>query len=252
MLPRWWCVTSLLLTSRVEESPDLNQAVLAVETHENQMLASQWLLLRYSRADACKQISSIRVESSRMCVCVKLSLCQKARPRACHLRTGSWKTALRLLLHNQRCAACAAGKRAPAASMTPLPAVGVPIPLPHLDGLDSLHSIVQLPRGIPVATAAIGKRYQHRPVGGAHAGNVRPAPAGGHAGVPRYQARLEAEVTAKAQRLEALGWEAYAAELAAAAGKRGDARLHLCGPRAIWCKRPTFKSEVVSWRTLAA
>jgi 5-(carboxyamino)imidazole ribonucleotide mutase len=42
------------------------------------------------------------------------------------------------------------------ASMTPLPVVGVPVPLEHLSGLDSLLSIVQMPAGIPVATVAIG------------------------------------------------------------------------------------------------
>jgi 5-(carboxyamino)imidazole ribonucleotide mutase len=42
------------------------------------------------------------------------------------------------------------------ASVTPLPVIGVPVPLKHLDGLDSLLSIVQMPAGIPVATVAIG------------------------------------------------------------------------------------------------
>ena len=42
------------------------------------------------------------------------------------------------------------------ASVTPLPVVGVPVPLKHLDGLDSLLSIVQMPAGIPVATVSIG------------------------------------------------------------------------------------------------
>ncbi len=42
------------------------------------------------------------------------------------------------------------------ASMTPLPVIGVPVPLAHLDGLDSLLSIVQMPAGIPVATVAVG------------------------------------------------------------------------------------------------
>ena len=42
------------------------------------------------------------------------------------------------------------------ASVTPLPVVGVPVPLKHLDGMDSLLSIVQMPAGIPVATFAIG------------------------------------------------------------------------------------------------
>ena len=42
------------------------------------------------------------------------------------------------------------------AAVTPLPVIGVPVPLAHLDGLDSLLSIVQMPAGIPVATVAIG------------------------------------------------------------------------------------------------
>jgi 5-(carboxyamino)imidazole ribonucleotide mutase len=42
------------------------------------------------------------------------------------------------------------------ASVTPLPVIGVPVPLKYLDGLDSLLSIVQMPSGIPVATVAVG------------------------------------------------------------------------------------------------
>jgi 5-(carboxyamino)imidazole ribonucleotide mutase len=42
------------------------------------------------------------------------------------------------------------------ASVTPLPVIGVPVPLKYLDGMDSLMSIVQMPAGIPVATVAIG------------------------------------------------------------------------------------------------
>ena len=42
------------------------------------------------------------------------------------------------------------------ASVTTLPVVGVPVPLKHLDGMDSLLSIVQMPAGIPVATMAVG------------------------------------------------------------------------------------------------
>lgn len=43
------------------------------------------------------------------------------------------------------------------AAVTPLPVIGVPVPLKHLDGMDSLLSIVQMPAGIPVGTLAIGK-----------------------------------------------------------------------------------------------
>ena len=42
------------------------------------------------------------------------------------------------------------------AAVTTLPVIGVPIPLKQLDGIDSLLSIVQMPRGVPVATVAIG------------------------------------------------------------------------------------------------
>lgn len=42
------------------------------------------------------------------------------------------------------------------AAVTPLPVIGVPVPLKHLEGMDSLLSIVQMPAGVPVATVAIG------------------------------------------------------------------------------------------------
>lgn len=42
------------------------------------------------------------------------------------------------------------------AAVTPLPVIGVPVPLKYLDGMDSLLSIVQMPAGVPVATVAIG------------------------------------------------------------------------------------------------
>src|SRR5207253_5469255 len=48
------------------------------------------------------------------------------------------------------------------AANTPLPVIGVPVPSTSLNGLDALLSIVQMPRGVPVATVAIG--------GGANAG----------------------------------------------------------------------------------
>ncbi|WP_449385583.1 5-(carboxyamino)imidazole ribonucleotide mutase [Cellulomonas soli] len=42
------------------------------------------------------------------------------------------------------------------ASVTPLPVIGVPVPLAYLDGMDSLLSIVQMPAGVPVATVSVG------------------------------------------------------------------------------------------------
>ena len=50
------------------------------------------------------------------------------------------------------------------AALTSLPVIGVPVPLKYLDGMDSLLSIVQMPKGIPVATVAIG------PAGATNAG----------------------------------------------------------------------------------
>ena len=63
------------------------------------------------------------------------------------------------------------------ASVTPLPVIGVPVPLAHLDGMDSLLSIVQMPAGVPVATVSIGGARHprllaaphHRAGGGAEA-----------------------------------------------------------------------------------
>ena len=42
------------------------------------------------------------------------------------------------------------------AAVTPLPVIGVPVPREHLDGIDSLLSIVQMPAGVPVATVSVG------------------------------------------------------------------------------------------------
>ena len=42
------------------------------------------------------------------------------------------------------------------ASVTPLPVIGVPVPLEYMDGMDSLLSMVQMPAGVPVATVAVG------------------------------------------------------------------------------------------------
>ncbi|MGW8401532.1 AIR carboxylase family protein, partial [Streptomyces lydicus] len=42
------------------------------------------------------------------------------------------------------------------ATVTPLPVIGVPVPLKYLDGMDSLLSIVQMPAGVPVATVSVG------------------------------------------------------------------------------------------------
>ena len=80
------------------------------------------------------------------------------------------------------------------ASATPLPVIGVPVPLARLDGMDSLLSIVQMPAGVPVATVSIG--------GARNAGLLAVRILGAsdealRARMVRFQADLEAMVLAK-------------------------------------------------------
>jgi 5-(carboxyamino)imidazole ribonucleotide mutase len=88
------------------------------------------------------------------------------------------------------------------ASVTPLPVIGVPVPLAHLDGLDSLLSIVQMPAGVPVATVGVG--------GARNAGllavrilasGADDAAAALRARVAEFQADLRATAVAKGERL---------------------------------------------------
>jgi len=80
------------------------------------------------------------------------------------------------------------------ASASPLPVIGVPVPLARLDGLDSLLSIVQMPAGVPVATVSIG--------GARNAGLLAvrilgAADAGLRERMAKFQAELEQTVLAK-------------------------------------------------------
>ena len=86
------------------------------------------------------------------------------------------------------------------AAVTPLPVIGVPVPLAYLDGLDSLLSIVQMPGGIPVATVAVG--------GARNAGllAVRILGAGDdtlRGAMAEFQERLRGEAAAKGAALRA-------------------------------------------------
>lgn len=94
------------------------------------------------------------------------------------------------------------------ASHTVLPVVGVPIQTKAFQGLDSLLSIVQMPAGIPVATVAVN--------GGKNAGLLAARILAAFDAdladrLEAYARNLEAEVLAKAARLEAVGPEAYLA-----------------------------------------
>jgi 5-(carboxyamino)imidazole ribonucleotide mutase len=84
------------------------------------------------------------------------------------------------------------------AAATPLPVIGVPVPLRHLDGLDSLLSIVQMPAGVPVATVAIGAA---RNAGLLAARILATADPALRAAVERAQAELAATARAKDERV---------------------------------------------------
>ncbi|MEV6106215.1 5-(carboxyamino)imidazole ribonucleotide mutase [Streptomyces sp. NPDC051940] len=86
------------------------------------------------------------------------------------------------------------------ASLTPLPVVGVPVPLKYLDGMDSLMSIVQMPAGIPVATVSIA--------GARNAGLLAARIIGAsdeevRTRMETFLADLNAQVTEKGRRLKA-------------------------------------------------
>ncbi len=92
------------------------------------------------------------------------------------------------------------------ASLTPLPVIGVPVATRHLQGIDSLYSIVQMPRGIPVATVAIGNAQ--------NAGLLAIQMLASHDAtllkkVQNYRQELEQMVLDKQNNLEKIGYEAY-------------------------------------------
>ena len=92
------------------------------------------------------------------------------------------------------------------AALTPLPVIGVPIPLAYLDGVDSLHSIVQMPRGIPCATVAIGNATNAALLA---VRMLAMADSRLTAEMERYMKRQEAEVEEKVACMEQVGWELY-------------------------------------------
>ena len=92
------------------------------------------------------------------------------------------------------------------AALTTLPVIGVPVQSRALSGVDSLHSIVQMPAGIPVATVAIGN--------GTNAGLLAvqilaTADARLAEALTAYRSELHAQVAAKDARLQELGSQAY-------------------------------------------
>ncbi|WP_030837151.1 5-(carboxyamino)imidazole ribonucleotide mutase [Streptomyces hygroscopicus] len=86
------------------------------------------------------------------------------------------------------------------ASVTPLPVIGVPVPLKYLDGMDSLLSIVQMPAGVPVATVSVGGARN----AGLLAVRILAAhDAGLRTRMREFQDELNAQATEKGKRLRA-------------------------------------------------
>jgi 5-(carboxyamino)imidazole ribonucleotide mutase len=99
------------------------------------------------------------------------------------------------------------------ASVTPLPVIGVPVPLKNLGGLDSLLSIVQMPAGVPVATVAVGGARN----AGLLAVRILAAADGGlREQMTAFQARLKQQATAKGAALR----EAYEAAIRESSAER--------------------------------
>ncbi|KAI9319454.1 phosphoribosylaminoimidazole carboxylase [Dichotomocladium elegans] len=92
------------------------------------------------------------------------------------------------------------------AAMTPLPVIGVPVKGSSLDGVDSLHSIVQMPRGVPVATVAINNSTNAALLAIRILGAFIP---GVLEKMDTYMKRMEKEVMAKVDKLNNVGWENY-------------------------------------------
>jgi 5-(carboxyamino)imidazole ribonucleotide mutase len=95
------------------------------------------------------------------------------------------------------------------AAVSPLPVIGVPVASRHLSGLDSLYSIVQMPRGIPVATVAIGNAD--------NAGLLAVQILATHQPellkrVLAYREELKSMVLEKQARLDRIGVESYLSE----------------------------------------
>lgn len=96
------------------------------------------------------------------------------------------------------------------AAFTPLPVIGVPIKTSTLSGIDSLYSIVQMPRGVPVATVAIGNAKNAGLLAisilAVYDQNMRRK-------IIQYKNRTKQEVIKKSQKLEQIGFKKYLEEM---------------------------------------
>ena len=92
------------------------------------------------------------------------------------------------------------------ASVTSIPVIGCPVKASSLDGLDSLLSIVQMPRGIPVATVSIGNSINAALLAARIVGTSDARVQGW---VERHLQKMDDENMAKANQLVEQGWRAY-------------------------------------------
>ena len=92
------------------------------------------------------------------------------------------------------------------ASLTPLPVIGVPVATRHLQGIDSLYSIVQMPRGIPVATVGIGNAQNAGLLAVQILASQQPNLL---AKVQNYRQSLTQMVLEKQQKLDEIGYQEY-------------------------------------------
>ncbi|KAI1441789.1 Phosphoribosylaminoimidazole carboxylase [Annulohypoxylon stygium] len=92
------------------------------------------------------------------------------------------------------------------ASEVHIPVIGIPVKASVLDGVDSLHSIVQMPRGIPCATVGIGNSTNAALLAIRILGSAYPEYA---ERMKRYQEKMKNEVLAKDERISSVGWKAY-------------------------------------------
>ncbi|RKH76036.1 5-(carboxyamino)imidazole ribonucleotide mutase, partial [Corallococcus praedator] len=92
------------------------------------------------------------------------------------------------------------------AALTPLPVIGVPVPSRHLQGVDSLYSIVQMPAGIPVATVAIGNATNAGLLAVQMLASYQPELL---IQVQAYRQHLSEMVMSKQQKLDQVGYRQY-------------------------------------------
>lgn len=96
------------------------------------------------------------------------------------------------------------------AALTPLPVIGVPVTTRQLQGVDSLYSIVQMPRGIPVATVAIGNAQNAGLLAVQILATSEPQLQNK---IQQYRQNLAQTVLDKQERLDKLGYQTYLTQM---------------------------------------